>query len=502
MLEENILLDIKSLYKSFPGVKALKGVQLKLLKSEVHALVGENGAGKSTLMKCLFGIEHHEQGDIIFEGKYIKLKNSSDALSLGISMIHQELHPIPHRDVAENIWLGRYPTKGLPFIVDHNKMYEDTQKLFDSLHITINPKTFVYDLSVSQIQMMEIAKAISYNSKIIVMDEPTSSLTDIEISSLFKMISELREKGVSVIYISHKMEEIKTICDAVTVMRDGEYIGRWGIDDLTIDEIIAKMVGRKLDNRFPEKNYTPSDEVVLRVDNFTSVIKTSFKDISFTLRRGEILGIGGLVGSQRTELMESLFGLRKSKGHSYIGDRDFHIDSAIKAKRAGLALLTEERRATGIFGCLSIEHNVFIASYPEFAFKHFIVNDKKNEKITKDYIKKLNIKTPSTKSLIENLSGGNQQKVLIARWLLTNPNILILDEPTRGIDVGAKFEVYSLMYQIVSEGKSIIMISSEMPELMGVSDRIMVMSNGMVGGILEKNEFNQEKIMSLATCNL
>lgn len=502
MLEENILLDIKSLYKSFPGVKALKGVDLRLFKSEIHALVGENGAGKSTLMKCLFGIENHEQGDIIFEGKHIKVKSSSDALNLGISMIHQELHPIPHRDVAENIWLGRYPTKWLPFIVDHSKMYEDTKKLFDSLRININPKTLVADLSVSQIQMMEIAKAISYNSKIIVMDEPTSSLTDVEIASLFEMISKLRLQGVSVIYISHKMEEIKTICNAVTIMRDGEYIGRWNIDELTIDEIIAKMVGRKLDSRFPKKTYTPSDDVILRVENFTSVIKTSFKNVSFTLRRGEILGIGGLVGSQRTELMESLFGLRKSVGHTYIGDRDFHIDSAIKAKSAGLALLTEERRATGIFGCLSIEHNVFIASYPEFAFKHFIINDKKNKEITKDYIKKLNIKTPSTNTLIANLSGGNQQKVLIARWLLTNPDILILDEPTRGIDVGAKYEVYSLMYQIASEGKGVIMISSEMPELMGVSDRIMVMSNGMVGGILEKSEFDQEKIMSLATCNL
>ncbi|SFB70379.1 monosaccharide ABC transporter ATP-binding protein, CUT2 family (TC 3.A.1.2.-) [Brevinema andersonii] len=501
-MEKLYALEVQDLYKSFPGVQALKGIQFQLGLSEVHALVGENGAGKSTLMKCLFGIEQPDSGDIFIDGSKMQFKNSSEALAAGISMIHQELHPIPYRTVAENIWLGRYPTHFLPGVVDENKMNVDTQKLFDFLNISINPKTLVANLSVSQIQMMEIAKAISYKAKIIFMDEPTSSLTDNEVIQLFKMIRSLKQQGVSIVYVSHKMEEIKEICDAVTIMRDGEYIGRWNIDELSIDEIISKMVGRQLGNRFPEKTYQPQKEPIMHIKDFESRIPNSFKKLSFVLNKGEILGIGGLVGAQRTELIESIFGLRPAKGEIIIKGEKKSINNSIDAINSGLALLTEERRTTGILGCLSIEHNVMIASYPKLSFKGFITNNKKNLDATNNYINKLNIKTPHAKSLIANLSGGNQQKALIARWLLTDPDILILDEPTRGIDVGAKYEVYNLMYALAAEGKSIIMISSEMPELMGVSDRIMVMSNGFISGIIEKEEFDQEKIMALATAFL
>lgn len=495
-------LEVKNLHKSFPGVHALKGINFQLKPAEVHALVGENGAGKSTMMKCLFGIEQPTSGEVFIDGVSVSFKNSKEALDYGIAMIHQELHPIPYRTVAENIWLGRYPTKLFPGLVDHKKMNEDTLKLFNNLKINIDPKALVAALSVSQIQMMEIAKAISYKAKIIFMDEPTSSLTENEVQHLFTMINTLRNQNVSVVYVSHKMTEIKTICDAVTILRDGSYIGRWDTNELSIEDIIAKMVGRQLENLYPPKNYMPSNETCMQVENFTSSIPHSFKNISFELYKGEILGIGGLVGAQRTELIESIFGLRPATGAVTIKGKTVSIKSPIQAKNAGLALLTEERRATGILGCLNIEHNTMISSYKKYSYGNFMVSDKDNFTITKTYVDKLKIKTPDTKALIQNLSGGNQQKVLIGRWLLTDPEILILDEPTRGIDVGAKYEVYQLMYQLASEGKSIIMISSEMPELIGISDRIIVMSNGHLSGVLEKPDFNQEKIITLATAYL
>lgn len=495
-------LEVKNLHKSFPGVHALKGIQFQLKPAEVHALVGENGAGKSTLMKCLFGIHEPSSGEIFIDGVKVSFKNSREALDNGIAMIHQELNPIPYRTVAENIWLGRYPTKGLPGFVDHKKMNEDTQKLFNTLGINISPTELVATLSVSQIQMMEIAKAISYKAKIIFMDEPTSSLTENEVEHLFKMIHTLREQNVSVVYVSHKMNEIKTICNHVTVLRDGEYVGNWDINELSIEDIIGKMVGRQLSNLFPPKNYTPGTEVILEVKNFTSLVPNSFKDVSFKVKKGEILGIGGLVGAQRTELMESIFGIRPAYGDIFIHGTKRKISNPIDAKNNGLALLTEERRTTGILGCLNLENNTMISSYKKYSYNNFMINDKLNQNITAEYIKKLNVRTPSTKALIQNLSGGNQQKVLIGRWLLTDPEILILDEPTRGIDVGAKYEVYQLMYELAAEGKAVIMISSEMPELIGISDRIMVMSGGRMSGTIEKSEFNQEKIMTLATAHL
>lgn len=501
MVENNIILEMNGISKKFPGVKALDGVDLKVKKGTVHALMGENGAGKSTLMKCLFGIYRSDDGEIVLGGKKVQFKNAKDALENGISMIHQELHPVPHRSVMENVWLGRFPVKkvfGLG-IVDHKKMYEDTKDLLGKLKMNIDPNTLVSKLSVSQVQGLEIAKAVSYNSKIIVMDEPTSSLTENEVTHLFNIINDLKNQGVAIIYISHKMEEILKIADEVTIMRDGKYIGTWEAERLTTDLIISKMVGRDLTNRFPPKENTPG-EVIMKVENLTSANNKSFKDISFELRKGEILGIGGLVGAQRTELVESIFGLRKIEtGKIYINGQEVKIKSPINSKKYGIALLTEERRSTGIFPVLTVGDNTIIAGLDKYIDLKFVVNQKRGMKDIKNSIEKLNIRTPSHATQIKNLSGGNQQKVIFSRWLLTEPDILIMDEPTRGIDVGAKYEIYSIISDLSKMGKSIIMISSEMPELIGMSDRIMVMCDGRLSGIIEGEEATQEEIMKYAT---
>ncbi|MEW9096852.1 MAG: sugar ABC transporter ATP-binding protein [Clostridiaceae bacterium] len=501
-MEQEYILEMHSISKSFPGVKALDNVSLKLKPGTVHALMGENGAGKSTLMKCLFGMYIADEGEVILDGKKVQFKNAKDALENGISMIHQELHPVPHRSVMENIWLGRFPVKNFMGIkvVDHKKMYKDTLALLkEELQLEITPDMQVAKLSVSQIQGVEIAKAVSYRSKVIVMDEPTSSLTENEVSHLFNIIRKLKAEGVAIIYISHKMEEILEISDEVTIMRDGKYIGTWNSSEMTTDMIISKMVGRDLTNRFPPRENKP-EEVVMRVEDFTSIDSKSFKDVTFELRRGEILGIGGLVGAQRTELVEAIFGLRGiSSGKIYISNKELKIKSPIDAKKCGLALLTEERRSTGIFPVLSIENNTIIANLNRYMDFNFIINSKKGMEEVNKSIDMLNIKTPSAKTLIRNLSGGNQQKVIFSRWLLTEPDILILDEPTRGIDVGAKYEIYSIIADLAKEGKSIIMISSEMPELIGMSDRIMVMCSGRLSGIIEGKEASQELIMKYAT---
>ncbi len=501
MTETPFLLEMRHISKAFPGVKALDDVTLRVRPGTVHALMGENGAGKSTLMKCLFGLYTPDSGDIVLNGQPLTLTNPRDALSAGITMIHQELHPIPHRSVMENIWLGRFPQRriGPLSFVDHQKMYADTKRLMDELQMDIDPKTQVLNLSVSRIQSMEIAKAVSYNAKVIVMDEPTSSLTESEVAHLFRIINRLREQGVAIIYISHKMEEILKIADDVSIMRDGKHVGTWFAKDLTIDLIISRMVGRDLTNLFPDKTNTPG-EVLMQVDGLTSPLPQSFKDVSFTLRRGEILGIGGLVGAQRTELVEAIFGLRSlSGGHITVNGRQVSIDSPIDAKRERIALLTEERRVTGIIPTMSVHDNTIIANLRRYANNLGFINYRRCREDVDTNVKRLRVKTPSAQTLIANLSGGNQQKVLLARWLLTEPDILILDEPTRGIDVGAKYEIYSLMIELANRGKGIIMISSEMPELLGVSDRIMVMSVGRVAGTLAREEASQEQIMRLAT---
>lgn len=500
MTEQPFLLEMNEMTKEFPGVKALDGVTLKVRPGTVHALMGENGAGKSTLMKCLFGIYSADGGEIRLNGEVADIRNSKDALRYGISMIHQELHPIPFRSVMENIWLGRFPTTGLGPIqfVNHKKMRSDTEELFKDINIDIDPDINVGKLSVSKIQSIEIAKAVSYQSRVIVMDEPTSSLTGVEVEHLFRIIRDLKERGVAIIYISHKMEEILQISDEVTIMRDGRKIGTWPAGELTTDLIISKMVGRDLTQRFPERDNVPGD-VLLEVRNLTSVVPKSFQDVTFNLRRGEILGVGGLVGAQRTELIEALFGLRDiASGSMLLNGQQIKIKSPEDAKKYGLALLTEERRSTGIFPVLSVHENGAVANLKRYPKFYILLDEKKKKTDVKMMVEKLRTKTPSQRTRIMNLSGGNQQKVLLARWLLTEPEILLLDEPTRGIDVGAKFEIYSIIADLAKQGKSIIMISSEMPELLGMSDRILVMSEGRLTGILDRSEANEEIIMRLA----
>ena len=492
------MLEMNNIVKTFPGVTALDGVTLKVRPGTVHALMGENGAGKSTLMKCLFGIYHEDSGEIILDGKREIINTSKQALDLGVSMIHQELHPIRFRPVMENIWLGRFPMKGIA--VDRKAMIRMTKELFEKVDLDINPETVAGELSASTLQLVEIARAVSYNSKIIIMDEPTSSLTDNETEHLFKIINQLRSEGRSIIYISHKMEEILRISDEVTIMRDGQYVGTWPASELTTDLIINRMVGRDMTNRFPVRDFPmPPRETVLRVKDLCSPLPKSFQNVSFHLHRGEILGIGGLVGAQRTELVEALFGLRAiASGIVEKEGKPAIVKNVRDAKKLKIALLTEERRATGVFGCLSVLDNTVIASQKNYA-NHGVLNQKKRYQAAYDADKQLNVKTPSLEALMQNLSGGNQQKVLIARWLLTEPDILILDEPTRGIDVGAKYEIYTIMLELVKAGKSIIMISSEMPELLGMSDRVMVMCDGKVSGFLEKDQFDQVEVMRLAT---
>ncbi|NLC96066.1 MAG: sugar ABC transporter ATP-binding protein [Erysipelotrichaceae bacterium] len=495
------ILQMKNISKSFPGVKALDQVNLNIRPGTVHALMGENGAGKSTLMKCLFGIYKMDEGEIIFNGENVNITNTADALSKGIAMVQQEQSPILDRSIAENIFLGRFPTKkiGPIEIIDHNKLYSETDKLLKKVNMDFNSKVKLSSLSVSQMQSVEIAKAVSADAKLVIMDEPTSSLTENEVEGLFDIINSLRDNGVSIIYISHKMEEILQISDEVSIMRDGTYVGTWPAKELTTDLIIKKMVGRELTNRFPPKENAPGD-VVLEIKDFSSIDPKSFKNVSFNLREGEILGIGGLVGAQRTELMEAIFGIRHT-----VSGKVIYKGEEIKIKRPrdaivkGIALLTEDRRATGIFGVLSVADNVGIASLDNYLDHKIVINNKELEKVVSENIKKMSIKTPSSKTQIKSLSGGNQQKVIIGRWLANNPDILILDEPTRGIDVGAKYEIYTIIEELAQQGKSIIMISSEMPELIGMSDRIMVMCEGKVSGFVEGEEATQENIMSLAT---
>ncbi len=494
-------LEMKNITKTFPGVKALDNVSLKLKPGTVHALMGENGAGKSTLMKCMFGIYKMDSGEIYYEGKKVTINDPMEALNQGIAMVHQELQPIPERSVAENIYLGRYPMKkvlGIP-VIDHEKMYEDTEKLLKQVHMNFDPRAKLSTLSVSQMQSVEIAKAVSADCKVLILDEPTSSLTAREVDALFTIIQDLKAKGVSIVYISHKMSEILRISDEVSIMRDGQYIGTWDSKELSIDFIITKMVGRELSKLFPVRENQPG-EVIFEVKNYTSINPKSFRDVNFTLKKGEILGVGGLVGAQRTELMEGLFGIRcHEKGTiTYKGEVQ-NINRPQDAIKKGMALLTEDRRATGILGVLSIEENVAISSLDKYLDLGIILNQKKIDNLVYENIEKLSIKAPSSKTQIQSLSGGNQQKVLISRWLANDPDIFILDEPTRGIDVGAKYEIYCIIANLAKAGKSIIMITSEMSELLGMSDRIMVMCDGKVTGFLEGEEATQENVMALAT---
>lgn len=497
MENTNYLLVMDNISKEFPGVKALDGVNLKVRPYSVHALMGENGAGKSTLMKCLFGIYKKDGGKITFDGKEINFISAKDALENGVSMVHQELNQVTQRNVLDNIWLGRFPMKGM--FVDEKKMYDDTVKIFKDLDIEVDPRMKVADLSVSQRQMIEIAKAVSYNSKIIVMDEPTSSLTENEVQHLFKIINKLRDKGCGIVYISHKMEEIKEICDDITIMRDGKWVATDSVKDLTTDQIINMMVGRDLTNRFPPKD-NEVKEVILKVENLSALHQPSLKEASFELHKGEILGVAGLVGSKRTDIVETIFGMReRATGKIILNGKEVKNRTPGEAIKNGFALVTEERRATGIFSMLDIKVNSIVSNIDHYKNKLLgLLDNKKMVEDTKWVIDSMRVKTPSQSTSIGSLSGGNQQKVILGRWLLTEPDVLMLDEPTRGIDVGAKYEIYQLMIELAKKDKGIIMISSEMPELLGVTDRILVMSNGRVAGIVNTKETTQEEILALS----
>ncbi|WGK69886.1 ATP-binding cassette domain-containing protein [Candidatus Haliotispira prima] len=496
-MEDRYLLSIKNVNKSFAGVQVLKDVSMDVRPGTVHSLMGENGAGKSTLMKCLFGIYKQDSGQFFLDGTEFDFTDANDALQHGVSMVHQELNQVLQRNVVDNIWLGRYPGKlGL---VDDKKMRRDTEALFERLGVDVDLNRKLVDLSVSQRQMIEIAKAVSYNAQIIVLDEPTSSLTENEVDKLFEIITTLKNSGCGIIYISHKMDEIFRISDDVTIMRDGEYEGTYPVSELDMDKIIKLMVGRDLVDRFPPKTNVPG-AVVAKFCNMVSEHAPRVNDISFSLRKGEILGIYGLIGARRTELLELIFGLReKRSGTIYYKDKEIDNQTPQQSIRNGFILVTEERRANGIFAMANLNSNITVANLPSYVRKVGILDLPKMKADTDRQMASLKVKGGNQKSLIYELSGGNQQKVILARWLLLEPDILLLDEPTRGIDVGAKYEIYQLIIKLAEAGKSVIMVSSEMPELLGVTDRMMVMSNGYLSDILETNATNQHEVLTLAT---
>ena len=495
-MDQPALLEMRNISKEFPGVKALDNVSITVRPGTVHALMGENGAGKSTLMKCLFGIYKKDSGTITLEGKNVDFKSSKEALENGVAMVHQELNQALTRSVQDNLWLGRYPKVG-GVMVSERIMKKRTREIFEELEVNVNPSAIMSTMPVSQRQMVEIAKAVSYESKIIVFDEPTSSLTEAEVEHLFRIINMLRDRGCGIIYISHKMEEILRISDEVTIMRDGAWVATRPAKELTMEEIIRLMVGRELTNRFPPKTNRPG-EVILDVQHLSGKY-TRLREASFQLHKGEILGIAGLDGSGRTEVLENLFGaMTKAGGEITLHGKKIQNRTPKEAIKNGFALLTEERRATGIFSIRDIRDNTVISSLGDYLLGGVCLSDRKMKEKTDWSIQAMRIKTPGQKTQIRSLSGGNQQKVIIGRWLLTKPEVLLLDEPTRGIDVGAKYEIYQLILDLANEEKGVIMVSSEMPELLGICDRILVMSGGRLAGEVDAKSTSQEEILTLA----
>ncbi len=490
------ILEMIDVSKNFPGVQALRNVSFRLRPGTVHALMGENGAGKSTLMKCLIGLYQMNSGKVLLRGGEVHIKNPAEAAKAGIAMIHQELSTVNERSVAENLFLGRQPLKAGLF-VDHKAMYRQAGVLLKELGMPISPYEKMGNLTVAKMQMVEIAKAISYNSDVVIMDEPTSALTTKEVEQLFEIIASLKAKGVAIIYISHKMDEIFRISDDITVFRDGAMVGTGNAKDFDIQSLIKMMVGRNLDEMYPKIDCEIGEEV-MRVEHLSA--GDAFSDVSFELHRGEILGFAGLVGAGRTELLETLFGLRhKTGGKVFIKGRETHITSPADATKYGLAMLTEDRRRTGIIPVSTVKDNIIVANLKAYVNKLRLMSRRKMQRDADEYVKKLNIRTTGTEVRVQDLSGGNQQKVLVARWLLTNPDILLVDEPTRGIDVGAKAEIHSLITQMANDGKAIIMVSSEMPEVLGMCDRMLIMHEGRMTGILSREEATQERIMQYAT---
>ncbi|MEG9531115.1 sugar ABC transporter ATP-binding protein [Mannheimia indoligenes] len=495
-MSNEVILTMKNISKSFAGVNALKNVELTLRKGEVHALMGENGAGKSTLMKCMIGVYKADQGEIVYKGKPVQFESVLEAQKAGISMIFQELNLIPHLTVAENIFFAREPLKhGL---VDKEKMIEESAKLLALFDIDVDPTDEVRMLSVAKQQMVEIAKALSFDVEILIMDEPTSALTEKEIDKLFELVDKLRSKGVSIVYISHRMEELKRICNHITIFRDGTYVSNHKFDEITMDEIITKMVGRSLDNHFPPKIAVVTDDIILSVMNAER--HGVFEPLNFDLRKGEILGFTGLVGAKRTELARAIFGADPlDGGEIFIHDQKVSIKDPSDAIQAGIAYLSEDRKLNGVAVRMSIRENITMASMDKVSNGLGVISYEEEEKASNTFIDKMEIKTPTIEQKVQNLSGGNQQKVVIGKWLFREAKVMIFDEPTRGIDVGAKYAIYQLLDELAASGVGVIVISSELPEVLGISDRIIVMREGRMTGMLETKKTNQEEIMHYAT---
>jgi len=490
------LLEMRGISKFYPGVIALNDVRFDLLPGEVHALCGENGAGKSTLMKILAGAETKDRGEVLIKGQPVEIRSPQDAMERGINIIYQEFNLVPHLSAAENIYLGREPGAAVPGFINFKKLYGDAQAVMDSLGVAVDVRSEVSRLSVAQQQMVEIAKATSRNSAIIAMDEPSATLTDHELKNLFELIKGLRNRGVGVIYISHRMEEIFSICDRVTVFRDGQYVATKRIQDTDRDDVIRMMVGRELKEVIP-KRPAPIGEPVLEVRNLTR--KGVFENISFTVHRGEVVGIGGLVGAGRTEVARAIFGADPiDSGEILVNGKLVHPRSPREAIELGIGLVPEDRKSLGLILNMAVRENTTLANLDLLSVLGF-VNRKKEREVSEKYVKELRVRTPSIEQEVKNLSGGNQQKVVLAKWLFTDSQLLIFDEPTRGIDVGAKIEIYELMNELVAKGAGMIMISSELPELLGMSDRILVMHEGRITGELSREEATQEKAMQLAT---
>lgn len=501
MENEEYILQMLNISKRFPGVNALDNVTLNIERGKVHALMGENGAGKSTLMKVLIGMYRADEGEVIFKGKKVNINSPKEAIHQGISMIHQELNPIPEMTVAENIYVGREPQYRFSRVLNRRELKNRTIKLFEDLGMKLNPTSKLSSLSVAEMQIVEIAKAISFNSDIIIMDEPTSAISEREVDKLYEIIRKLTSQGKAIIYISHKMDEIFKICDTVTVLRDGKYIDTKPIGELNKQTLISLMVGRELGNIF-QKDEANIGEVALEVIGLN--LKGKFKNISFNVRKGEILGIAGLMGAGRTELVETVFGVNKAdSGEIIIKGKKTKINSPKDAINSRIALVSEDRKLLGLNLKSSVKDNITLANLNDYCLINQIIKIKKERKVADQQIQNLKVKTPTRNKIVNSLSGGNQQKVVIAKWLLCNPDILILDEPTRGIDVGAKSEIHKIMSILVREGKAIIMISSEMPEILGMSDRVIVLHEGKVTGEFLREELSTEKgqelIMASAT---
>ena len=493
------ILELRNLSKSFGKNKVLNGINLSIKKGSVLGLMGENGAGKSTMMKCLFGIYAKDEGQILLDGKPIDFKNPKEALESGVAMVHQELNQCLDRTVTDNLFLGRYPKR--LGVIDEHRMLKEANKLFASLGMNVNPGTVMRTMSVSQRQMVEIAKAVSYDAKIIVLDEPTSSLTENEVEKLFSIVNSLRNKGVSFVYISHKMDEIFQICDEVAVLRDGNMVLQKKVDsinqDVAMNELITAMVGRSLDKRFPDVDNVPGEDY-LEIRNLTTKYEPILEDISFTVKKGEIFGLYGLVGAGRSELLESMFGVRTiASGEIILNGKSIRFNNSKDAMDYNFALVTEERKLNGMFGKASIEFNTTITNLDSYKKNGILSNTKLREAANRE-IKLMHTKCVSADELITSLSGGNQQKVIIGKWMERSPDVFLLDEPTRGIDVGAKYEIYQLIIKMAKEGKTIIVVSSEMPEILGITNRIAVMSNHKLAGIVNTSDTDQEALLRLS----